>query len=220
MPRSARIVVPDLPHHVIQRGNRGQTIFASDQDRQLYLRHLTAACTLNSVSCLAWCLMSNHVHLILTPPSADALRATMASTHTRYAQWINRSQDLSGHLFQGRFHSYAMDDAHLIAAARYVENNPVKAGLVENAEDWHWSSARSHTRKIDDGLTDRNALAQHLPNWRAYLARGAEASEQVEAIEAALLSGQPQGTSPVIQALVAPPRRRGRPWPVKLGPVK
>lgn len=218
MPRSARIVVPDLPHHVIQRGNRRQAIFASDEDRQLYLAYLKTACTLNSVSCLAWCLMGNHVHLILTPPSADALRATMASTHTRYAQWINRSQDLSGHLFQGRFHSYAMDDAHLIAAARYVENNPVKAGMVENAEDWRWSSARSHVLNIDDGLTDRTALAQYLPNWSAYLALGAQASEQIETIEAALLSGRPQGTSPEILALFAPPRKRGRPWPAN--PVK
>jgi putative transposase len=215
MPRSARIIIPGMPHHVIQRGNRKQTIFASDQDRQLYLRYIKAACIRNSVTCLAWCLMGNHVHLILTPPSADALRATMASTHTRYAQWINSSQDLSGHLFQGRFHSYAMDDAHLIAAARYVENNPVKAGLVEFAEDWRWSSARSHIRDIDDGLTDRAALMHHLPNWRAYLARGAEASELDEAIEAALLSGRPQGDSPEIRALALPPKRRGRPWPVK-----
>lgn len=215
MPRCARIVVPDLPHHVIQRGNRRQVIFTSDQDRQIYLRYLTAACSSNSVACLAWCLMSNHVHLILTPPSADALRATMSSTHTRYAQWINRSQDESGHLFQGRFLSYAMDDAHLIASARYVENNPVKAGLVEHAEDWRWSSARSHVHDIDDGLTDRATLARHLPNWRAYLTEGAEASEQAETIEAALLSGRPQGTSPEIQAMALAPKRRGRPWPIK-----
>ena len=215
MPRAARIIIPDMPHHVIQRGNRRQTIFTTDQDRQLYLRYLKAACIRNSVVCLAWCLMGNHVHLILTPPSQDALRATMASTHTRFAQWVNSSQDLSGHLFQGRFHSYAMDDAHLIAAVRYVENNPVKAGLVTQAEDWRWSSARAHVNGTDDGLTERVILAQHIPNWRAYLARGAEASELDESIEAALLSGRPQGSSPEIQALVTVPRRRGRPWPVK-----
>lgn len=213
MPRTARVVVPDVPHHVIQRGNRKQAIFASDQDRQLYLKYLADACTSHSVACLAWCLMSNHVHLILNPPSADALRAVMASTHTRYAQWVNRSQDVSGHLFQGRFHSYAMDDPHLIAAARYVENNPVKAGLVGQAEEWRWSSARAHVHGKDDGLTDQNALAPHLPNWRAYLATGAEASEQDEVIEAALTSGRPQGSSPRFVELAPPPKRRGRPWP-------
>jgi putative transposase len=159
--------------------------------------------------------MDNHVHLILIPPSADALRAVMASTHTRYAQWFNRSQGTTGHLFEGRFHSYAMDQAHLIAAARYVENNPVKAGLVARAEDWRWSSARAHVGNVDDGLTDRAALGQHLRNWRAYLELGAEASEMDETIEAALLSGRPQGSSPVIASRVPPPKRRGRPWPAK-----
>jgi putative transposase len=215
MPRAARIIIPDMPHHVVQRGNRKQAIFASDQDRQLYLQYLKAACVRNSVRCLAWCLMDNHVHLVLTPPSGDALRAAMSSTHTRFAQWINASQDLSGHLFQGRYYSYAMDDAHLIAAARYVENNPVKAGLVEFAENWRWSSARAHIRDIDDGLTDRAVLMQHLPNWRAYLARGAEAAEQDEAIEAALLSGRPQGTAPAIAEFAPKLLRRGRPWPIK-----
>jgi putative transposase len=215
MPRAPRIVVPDLPHHVVQRGNRKQPIFATDQDRRLYLKHLAAACEAADVRCQAWCLMDNHVHLILTPPTADALRAALARTHTRYAQWINRSQDLSGHLFQGRFHSYPMDDAHLVVAARYVENNPVKAGLVRCAEDWPWSSARSHIAKTDDGLTDHHALGRYLPNWRAYLTDGAEASERDDAIEAALRSGRAQGSSPQIKALLPTTKRRGRPWPIK-----
>lgn len=215
MPRSARIVVPQVPHHVIQRGNRRANIFLSDHGRQLYLKYLAAACEQHTVTCLAWCLMSNHVHLILVPPTADALRATIASTHTRYAQWFNRSQDTTGHLFEGRFHSYAMDDAHLVAAVRYVENNPVKAGLVRHAWEWPWSSARSHVEGADDGLTDRAALGRHLPNWRAYLELGAEASEQDSAIEAALVSGRPQGNRPEFAGLIAPPKRRGRPWPAR-----
>lgn len=211
MPRSARLVVPEMPHHVIQRGNRKQTIFASDQDRRLYLKYLAKACQFHGVQCLAWCLMDNHVHLALTPPAPDALRAVMASTHTRYAQWVNRSQGLVGHLFQGRFHSYAMDDAHLIAAVRYIENNPVKAGLVTRAEEWFWSSARAHVSGIDDGLTTRAALSRHLPNWRAYLEMGAEASEEAETIEQSLASGRPIG-APAWLAKVAPtPRPRGRP---------
>lgn len=144
MPRAARLVVPALPHHVIQRGNRRQTLFFDDDDRRCYLRLLTDACARRGTACLAWCLMDNHVHLILVPRDADGLRAPLASVHTAYSQRVNRRQGLSGHLFQGRFASYAMDDAHLMVAARYIENNPVAAGLVARAEAWPWSSARAH----------------------------------------------------------------------------
>jgi putative transposase len=205
------MVVPGMPHHVVQRGNRRQDIFVGIQSHRLYLRYLVEACTLQEVKCLAWCLMDNHVHLALTPPTADALRAVMASTHTRYAVWFNASQQCSGHLFQGRYHSYPMDESHLIAAVRYIENNPVKAGLVARAEDWAWSSARAHVEGIDDGLTDRMALAPHLPNWRAYLELGAEAAEDEETIAQALVSGRPQGTPTWLASQTRPGRPRGRP---------
>ncbi|MCA1661244.1 MAG: transposase [Novosphingobium sp.] len=215
MPRTARLVVPHLPHHVIQRGNRRQPIFADDRDRRLYLKYLATGLGSFGVTCQAWCLMDNHVHLILTPPAVDALRAVLTRAHTRFAQWVNRSQNLSGHLFQGRFLSYPMDERHLIAAARYIENNPVKARLVEFAEDWPWSSARAHVANRADGLTDVAALGRHVPNWRAYLRDGAEASERDEAIEAALRNGRPQGTSPELLALAPAPGPRGRRWPAR-----
>jgi putative transposase len=230
MPRSARLVVPEVPHHVVQRGNRRQPIFFTDADRRSYVAALAEACALHGVRCLAWCLMDNHVHLILTPPGGDALRAVLARTHTRHAMRINRLHEASGHLFQGRFASYPMDDAHLIAAARYVENNPVKAGLVAAAGDWRWSSARAHLTGQDDGLTDIAALGRHLGNWRAYLREGAEAGARPTdaaderagdpdgKIAEALRSGRPLG-SPLWCATVAPPRRpRGRqPGSVKQG---
>lgn len=142
MPRPARIVLPNIAHHVVQRGNRRQRLFFDDGDRLAYLKLLTAALERHGTSCLGWCLMDNHIHLILLPLSADGLRAPLASAHTAYAQRVNRTRELSGHLFQGRFASYAMDDAHLMVAARYVENNPVVAGAVGRAESWPWSSAR------------------------------------------------------------------------------
>jgi putative transposase len=116
--------------------------------------------------------MDNHVHLILLPGSADGLRSTMARTHTRYAQRINRLHRLDGHLFQGRFGSRAMAPAHLVRAVRYVENNPVTAGLVARAEDWPRSSARSHISGQQDGLTDIAAIGQHIDNWQSYLEEG------------------------------------------------
>lgn len=208
MPRAPRLVIPDAPHHVVQRGNRRQRIFFSDADRRAYVRLLGEACVLHSTRCLAWCLMDNHIHLILVPATEDGLRAPLSSVHTAYAQRINAKQELVGHLFQGRFASYAMDDAHLMVAARYVENNPVAAGLAASAEEWPWSSARAHVGKRADGLTDVEALGQHVSNWRAMLARGVEAAEEDERIEQALRSGRPLGR---VGGGVHAPARRGRP---------
>lgn len=210
MPRAARLVVPDCPHHVIQRGNRQQAVFFSDHDRRRYLALLAKNCTDHSVRCLAWCLMSNHVHLVLVPPSADALRAVLSPTHTSYAQRINSREGVSGHLFQGRYASYPMDTAHLAIAVRYIENNPVKAGLVGSAEQWPWSSARAHISGAPDGLTD---LEHDFPvtNWRAYLADGVEASERDDELEAAVRSGRPLGRIEAPEIPTGKPQARGRP---------
>ena len=217
MPRPARMVLPGIPHHVTQRGNRKQRLFFDDEDRRAYLRLLAQACARHGTRCLAWCLMDNHVHLILVPADEDGLRAPLASAHTTYLQRVNRAQGLGGHLFQGRYASYAMDDAHLMVAARYVENNPVAAGLVGCAEAWPWSSARAHAEGRPDRLTDIAALAAHVPNWRAMLARGLEAADEDERIARATRSGRPLGARDWLAAraerhgasFLAP--RRGRP---------
>jgi putative transposase len=193
MPRSARLVVPGIAHHVTQRGNRQQPIFFSDDDRATYIRILAAALKRFDTKCLAWCLMDNHVHLMLVPATTDGLRAPLSSAHTTYAQVINQREKLSGHLFQGRFASYPMDDRHMMFAARYIENNPVAAYMVERAEDWRWSSARAHIERQDDGLTDWHALGQHMDNWRAMLADGLDAGAIVES---ALRTGRPLGQVP------------------------
>jgi putative transposase len=145
MARLSRIVIPGAAHHVTQRGNPRQPVFFSD-DRELYLKLVSEGCAAASVRCLAWCLMDNHVHLILVPETADGLRAALGEAHRRYTRAINFREGWRGYLFQGRFASYPMDDAHLMAAVRYVELNPVASKMVERAEDWPWSSARSHLR--------------------------------------------------------------------------
>jgi len=211
------MVYPGVAHHVIQRGNRKQAIFFDDADRRAYLRLVGGACARYGTTCLAWCLMDNHVHLILVPATEDGLRAPLASAHTAYSQRINRGWALSGHLFQGRFASYAMDEAHLMVAARYVENNPVAAGLVGRAEAWPWSSARAHVARHADGLTDVAALGAHVANWSAMLARGLEAADEEDAIERALRSGRPVGSPVWLRGLaekfgpLSSPRQRGRP---------
>ncbi len=203
MARLPRIVIPHVPHHITQRGNRRLPVFFSDDDRLEYLHLVAEAAEGSGTRCIAWCLMDNHVHLILVPPDEDGLRATLGEAHRRYTRMVNFREGWSGHLFQGRFASYPMDDAHLMAAVCYVENNPVAAGLVEEAGDWRWSSARSHLarrRVKDDPLTDIAALAGIVPRWRAMLRRGLQAAELdeegeaiAETIEARLRTGRPLG---------------------------
>lgn len=193
MPRPSRLVVPGVAHHITQRGNRQSTIFFSDDNRRAYLKLIKEGCAQSSTTCLAWCLMDNHIHLILVPKTPDGLRLVLARAHTRYSQMINREQGWSGHMFQGRFSSYAMDDAHLMAAIRYVENNPVKAKLVEDAGDWLWSSARAHLLAIPDGLTDTGSMESHIRNWGAYLTDGVNATDQDMIIEMSMRSGKPLG---------------------------
>jgi putative transposase len=211
MPRAARIVIPGIPHHITQRGNRQQVIFFDAEDYQSYCDILAIALSKHKTKCLAWCLMPNHIHLMLVPESVDSLRATLSSTHTTYAQRVNERQQLSGHVFQGRFASYPMDDAHMMIAARYIENNPVKAGMVKRAEDWPWSSALAHIKNTYDGLTDIKALAQHIPNWSAMLEYGLEAADQ---IDVAIKTGKPQGQPTWLQHIgyKSEPKSRGRPF--------
>jgi len=120
----ARAVVPSLPHHITQRGNRRQRTFFSSDDYLLYLALMAEWCEHYRVQIWAYCLMPNHVHLIAVPESR-----------------INSREGWSGHLWQGRFASYVMDDRYTLAAARYVELNPVRAGLVNRVKNYPWSSA-------------------------------------------------------------------------------
>jgi putative transposase len=152
MARIGRIVVPDFPHHVIQRGNRRQQVFFEPSDYALYRDLLAERCRKASVAVWAYCLMPNHVHLVLTPRTPDGLARAIGETHRQYTGFINARSRWTGHLFQGRFSSVALDEAHLVAAARYVALNPVRARLVARAQDWAWSSARAHLAGRDDGL--------------------------------------------------------------------
>jgi putative transposase len=223
MARVARIVIPQVPHHVTQRGNRRLPVLFSDEERRAYLTLVAQACVVNDRACLARCLMDNHVHLILVPQSAhgsaDGLRATLAEAHRSYSRRINFREGWRGHLFQARFASYPMDDAHMMAAVRYVENNPVAAGMAARAGDWPWSSARSHldgTRTANDPLTDVATLGQHVPNWRAMLEVGLEAMDEtatIAEIEARTRTGRPLASP---EWIAAAERNINR----KLGPAK
>jgi REP element-mobilizing transposase RayT len=118
----------------VQRGNGRQRIFFTHGDCRRYVDMLAQACHDRRLRCLAWYLMPNHIHLVLVPANAAGLRSAMSSVHTRYAQRINAREGSSEHLVQDRFRSYPMDQAHLMTAVRYIESNPVKAGLAASAE--------------------------------------------------------------------------------------
>ena len=135
MARLARAVAAGVPHHVTQRGNRRQPTFFGDADYEMYRALLATSCGRHGVAVWAYCLMPNHVHLILVSATAPGLRLALGETHQRYTGVVNRRQGWVGHLWQGRFASCALDGSHLVAAVRYVELNPVRARLAERAED-------------------------------------------------------------------------------------
>lgn len=163
MPRIARIVFAGYPHHITQRGNRREPVFFSDEDRHTYLKLLAEYCRKHEVEVLAYCLMTNHVHLVLVPAQEDGLQRVLKPVHMRYAQALNRQQHWSGHVWQGRFFSSALDEAYLWFCVRYVERNPVRAGMVARAEDYPWSSAAAHCDLRTDELLD-----MHSPHWKVF----------------------------------------------------
>jgi putative transposase len=215
MARIARVVVPGLPHHVTQRGNRREPVFFGAEDYQLYRLMIATAARRAGAEIWAYCLMPNHVHLIVTPAGADGLRATFAEAHRRYTGTINARFHWTGHLFQGRFGAVVMDEPHLLAAARYIALNPVVAGLVTRAEDWPWSSARAHLAAEDDELATVAPLRALIPDFAAFLAAPADPAATAR-IEPAPIIGRPLGAPEWIAMLE---RRLGRPLaPGKPGP--
>src|SRR3989304_6265032 len=139
MPRVARIVVPGMPHHITQRGNNRQAVFFVDDDRRMYLALLKAQAEIHGGGVLGYCLMTNHVHLIGVPQREESLAKAVGRTHFLYSQYINRFHKRSGHLWQNRFFSCALDEVHLLRALAYVERNPVRAKLVRLAWQYEWS---------------------------------------------------------------------------------
>lgn len=133
-----------IPHDVTQRGNARQFIPSTDADRRVYLDVLRHHSALHGLSPSGYCLMSNHVHYVAIPEQPDSLALTLKNTHGRHATHLNVCHSSSGHVWQGRFYSCPLDMAHLWAALRYVELNPVRARLVDEADQYPWSSAAAH----------------------------------------------------------------------------
>ena len=192
MTRLARVVIPGLPHHVTQRGNRRQQTFFNERDYAAYLELMTEWCREQGVEIWSYCLMPNHTHSIAVPSSEDGLRWAIGETHRRYTRRINFREKWRGYLWQGRFASFVMDEPYLLAAARHIELNLVRARLVSKAEDWPWSSARAHLAGRDDPLVKVGPLLSMIGDWSALL-NSAMREEDLSDIRHHTRTGRPLG---------------------------
>ncbi len=190
MARLARVVVPEMPHHVTQRGNRRLQTFFCDEDYAAYVDLMAEWCRELEVEIWAYCLMPNHVHLVTVPSSEEGLRRAIGEAHRRYTRRVNFREGWRGHLWQGRFASFVLDEPHLLAAARYIELNPVRAGLVTAPGDYRWSSARAHLKGGDDSIVKVSRLLAMVENWRLLLC-SAVTEEELRDFHAHERTGRP-----------------------------
>jgi putative transposase len=199
--RFARVVVPGGPHHVCQRGNRKVKVFRDDSDRLVYLRLMRDACRKYRTFIWSYTLMDNHVHHIAVPEGEDSLGKTIREAHGDYSKYFNTKYGLVGHVWQGRFKSFPMEWDHCRNAIRYVERNPVRAGLVERAEDYLWSSAAVHCGLRDDLLLSGECpLVPEIPNWSEWL-RAPENEKTDEMIRRHTRTGRPLGPQAFLRQL-------------------
>jgi putative transposase len=199
MARIARVIAPGCPHHITQRGNRRQQTFFCDEDYLAYIDLMAQWCGKYGVEIWAWCLMPNHVHLIAVPPTEDALARAIGEAHRRYTRRINFREGWRGHLWQERFASFPLSEQHLLAVARYLEMNPVAAGLADQPGDYRWSSARAHLEGKDDALVKVAPLLAWVADWRNFLTLSSE--EELDVLHLHERTGRPLGDEGFIAAL-------------------
>ena len=215
MARLSRMIIPGVPHHVIQRGNRRAPIFFEPGDETIYLDLLAAQLERKGVACWAYCLMPNHVHLILTPSDETGLARAVGEAHRRYTAFVGARGRWTGHLFPGRFGSAAMDEDHLMAAFRYIALNPVRAGLVERAADWPWSSTRAHIARQSTAHVSVEPAFSRIDDFAAFLGEAPHSEAQWSQVLKAELIGRPVGAKAWVEQLerqhgkVFSPQRRG-----------
>ncbi len=228
MPRRPRVVIPGVAHHVTQRGNNRQQVFFSPGDYRFYLELLMRHSKHAKVHILGYCLMTNHVHIVAVPEKEDGLARLVGRLQSEYALAANRTVDRTGHLWQSRFFSCPLDEGHLIAALRYVDLNPVRAGLVKQASDWPWSSVSPHLAPNHRDLV----LDPHWQNWVRHwsyaewqdlLAATLECDPEI--IRLATHTGVPLGSREFVARLESrtgrrlQPRPRGRPGKMVADPI-
>jgi putative transposase len=211
MARTARLVIPELSVHIVQRGHDGQACFFQATDYLFYLDLLREFSLLASCSVHAYCLMTNHVHLFITPHAANSCAQLMKNVGQRYVQRVNARRSRSGTLWEGRFYSCLVPtERYAVACYRYVECNPVKPGMVAKAADYRWSSYAANAGTTSDSLITPHA---------AYLALAEDPARRIDVYKALCEQPLPQQLVAELrratrrgQAAGTAPRPRGRPW--------
>jgi putative transposase len=216
MARIARVIAPGHPHHIVQRGNRRQPTFFKDEDYELYIELMAQWCIRYQVDIWAYCLMPNHIHLIAVPRDETGLARAIGEAHRRYTRHVNVREKWRGHLWQERFFSNPLDEYYLLAAARYVEMNPVAAGLAKKPGDYRFSSARAHLEGIDDELVKVGPLLEMIEFWNDFLRLSTE--EECMVLQKYNRTGRPLGNDTFINTIEASLGRTLRPQ--KPGPKR
>ena len=195
MARKARLIAVDCAHHVTQRGNNQQKVFFSDVNRRKYLSLLTEYSIRCRLDIVGYCLMPNHVHLVVIPRLRNSMARTLAFAHGHYAQYLNFSSRRSGHLWQSRYYSCPMDFHHLWNGLRYVELNPLRANLVNDPSEWSWSSASSHLSDDTFGTVplrwDEWNRFFTAASWREFLMSGTDSDSAL--VRSSTRAGRPLG---------------------------
>ncbi len=215
MPRPPRIIIPGLPHHITQRGNYRQQVFFGDEDYRRYLDSLQDHSRGYGVSILAYCLMPNHVHIICVPDKPTALVRMLQRVHSEYARVLHYRLRRTGHLWQARYGSVVMDEKHLWAGMVYIEQNPSRAGLVDQPWQWRWSSARAHLSEADGGFLDLiEWRTRYTPeNWKLCLENGLADGLLVARLRESTQNGWPLGSDEFLDRLERNHHIRVRPKP-------
>jgi putative transposase len=205
MSRRSRVVIPNIPHHITQRGGRRQDVFFTELDRQIYLNLLTENAAKYGTGIVAYTLMTNHVHHLVVPYEKDSLQWTFQITHKRYADYINTREGWTGHFWQARFYSSPVDDEYFWVTLRYILQNALRAGITQHPADYAWSSASSLCKGVIDPVFTasekwRNLLSE-VTNWYSWLATE-EDLKKVELLRKHTRRDLPVGSEEFLDRLV------------------
>lgn len=215
MARQARITLDYTPHHITQRGNRGEPIFFEKGDFQAYLDILTEQCERFDVKIASYCLMPNQIHLLAIPKEGALLARAIGETHRRYTNMINKRNDWRGHLFQDRFFSYVCDEEHSLRALRFIESMPITSGIAPKPESYLWSSAKNRIKLIADPRLMVLPHFSSIHNWEDFLNRPMD-EDELKTVQTHLQTGRPRGSDNFLNRVEQKlgrsvrPKKRGR----------
>jgi putative transposase len=216
MPRDTRLIIPNICHHALQRGNNRQDVFHDNDDRLYYLEWARKLAEKYHVPIIGYCLMTNHIHLLILPRNNDGLINFMKLVSQRYTQYFNRRYHRSGKLWENRYKLHPVDPEVYYVVLKYIEMNPVRAGLVSDGAAYPWSSASYHLLGKENQTIMADCLHHSVFSYKEFFYEE-ERDEELEAIRTAAQQGKAWGRLAFLEKLadsldrIVVPRKRGRP---------